>query len=64
METLRVKVYMNSKKEWAIKYDVYRLDADDEVNQQYTIHTEIRFFALLSDWTANETNAKWSLGRH
>ena len=34
---LKVKVYMNNKKERAIKYDVDKLDADDEVKQQYTI---------------------------
>ena len=59
---LRVKVYMNSKKERAIKYDVDKLDADDEVKQQYTIHTENRFSALLNEWTANETmpNEAWA----
>ena len=25
------------------------------MKQQYTIHTENRFFAMLSNWTANET---------
>ena len=57
-----VKVYMNSKKERAIKYDVDKLDVDDEVKKQYTIHTENRFSVLLNDWTASETmpNEVWA----
>ena len=59
---LRMKVYMNAKKECAVKYDLDKLDQDDEVKQQYTIHTENRFSALLTDWTANETmpNEIWA----
>ena len=58
---LRVKVYMNSKKERVIKYAVDKLDADDEV-RLYTVHTENRFSALLNFLTANETmpNEVWA----
>ena len=59
---LRMKIYKNTKKESAVKYDLDKLDVDDEIKQQYTIHTENRFSALLTDWTANETmpNEMWA----
>ena len=58
---LRMKIYKTSKKECATKFDLDKFN-DQEIKQQYTVQTDNRFSALLTDWTANETmpNEVWA----
>ena len=58
---LRMKIYKTSKKECAAKYDLDRFN-DQEIKQQYTVQTDNKLYALLTDWTANETmpNEVWA----